>query len=86
MDLSSNHALKRTAAGHRSCNRRASWTSSLSLGSWHTPKIESLKILSPCDTIVAGLNLSLPKKPRKSFVVKSQINSLKIFSEPPVVS
>jgi hypothetical protein len=26
-----NHALQRTAAGHRSCNRRASWLPSLSL-------------------------------------------------------
>ena len=26
-----NHALQRTAAGHRSCNRRASWPPSLSL-------------------------------------------------------
>src|SRR4051794_23835512 len=27
-----NHALQRTAAGHRGCNRRASWPPSLSLG------------------------------------------------------
>ena len=27
-----NHALQRTAAGRRGCNRRASWPPSLSLG------------------------------------------------------
>ena len=27
-----NHALQRTAAGHRGCHRRASWPPSLSLG------------------------------------------------------
>ena len=29
-----NHALQRTAAGHRGCNRCASWPPSLSLGRW----------------------------------------------------
>src|SRR5437899_6455456 len=29
-----NHALQRTAAGRRGCNRRASWPPSLSLGRW----------------------------------------------------
>jgi hypothetical protein len=29
-----NHALQRTAAGHRSCNRRVSWPPSLSMGRW----------------------------------------------------
>jgi hypothetical protein len=30
--MSPNHALQRTAAGRRSCNRRVSWPPSLSLG------------------------------------------------------
>jgi hypothetical protein len=44
-----NHALQRTAAGRRGCNRRVSWPPSLSLGRWplrimqHKPsKIEPL--------------------------------------------
>jgi len=31
-----NHALQRTAAGRRGCNRRASWPPSLSLGRYTT--------------------------------------------------
>ena len=30
--MTPNHALQRTAAGHRGCNRRVSWPPSLSLG------------------------------------------------------
>jgi hypothetical protein len=30
--MTANHALQRTAAGRRGCNRRASWPPSLSLG------------------------------------------------------
>lgn len=32
--LTPNHALQRTAAGRRDCNRRALWPPSLSLGRW----------------------------------------------------
>ena len=32
ISMTANHALQRTAAGHRGCNRRALWPPSLSLG------------------------------------------------------
>jgi hypothetical protein len=39
-----NHSLQRATAGHRSCNRRASWPSSLSLGRYDEAQFRDITI------------------------------------------
>ena len=68
-DFSHSLALQRTAAGHRSCNRRVSWPPSLSLGRYGALRFMKKYITISLALLTAGI-AQAQTSPKTSFKTK----------------